>query len=134
VTEAKITENPQLNSVPSDSAQAAPTEVTFPPKKQSPPCSENICANGHSWPPTLALSSCTGCGSPVLAMLMENCPYCNEPTQVTRLRTDHFPSGGQVVKACKGQVGSAEITIIELERTHAVEVESRPSKKDAPCA
>ena len=83
-------------------------QVSFPQTpKPVQPCSENVCERGHRWAPTLALTKCQGCQAPVLAVLMTNCPVCNEPVARFKLRTDHLAGGGPVVKACKGEEGPA---------------------------
>jgi hypothetical protein len=96
-------------------------------------CSENTCINGHTWVPTLALAKCgygtsngwNGCGAPILAVKMENCPHCGEPVGKFRLRIDHTPpSRGPVPLCIPGSATNAEVNEIVLERNHYKEAEN----------
>jgi hypothetical protein len=93
------------------------------------PCSwiEGVC--GHKWVPTLALAGCRGCGSPILMVKQENCPYCNEPAKTVVVRSDHVPKGGGVVERCKGQAPGGETLDIVMERTQWKEIEANGDKK-----
>lgn len=116
--EEKITENP-----------SGPEFVEAPQREGW--CSENVCSKGHKWIPTVGIAKCPGCQAPVLMVLMENCPWCAEPVEGLKLRTDHAARGLGVAMACKGQLGSAEMGVIELRREHAREIEVK-EKKDEP--
>lgn len=85
-------------------------------------CTSNQCSGGHVWPAKLALVDCPGCAAPVLLVLMEQCPQCNEPTQTFRMRTDHIMKGGGYTAQCKGQKNAAEVTEICMERQHAQQI------------
>lgn len=92
-------------STPSDStnepaavetAVAEATPLQFPEVAILRPCTQITCINGHSWGPKLALAKCgygmpqgwMGCGEPLLACKMENCPRCNEPIAEIKIRFD----------------------------------------------
>jgi hypothetical protein len=73
----------------------------------------------------MTIAACPGCGSPFLAIQMTNCPYCNEPTVRTELRSDHIPAGpaapAQIVAVCKpGHATKNAITQIVIERSEEV--------------
>ena len=59
----------------------------------------------------------------MMAMLMSNCPICNEPTSKSYLRIDHLPQGGSITPICKGSETLAESTMVTLEHTHYAVVE-----------
>lgn len=82
-------------------------------------CSSNSCSAGHVWQPVLALTKCPGCNSQLLVVKMVNCPICNEPSQLFRLRTDHLPQGGAVTPMCKGSASLGDVGVIEIVRQHA---------------
>lgn len=111
--------------------QPAPVEVKFEETRLEGWCSENVCSRGHKWVPTVGIAKCGGCGAPVLARMMENCPWCFEPVERFKLRTDHLARGGVVTAMCKGQVGMAEVGVIEMECGHAREVEENGEKFSA---
>lgn len=104
---------------------AVEPEVPFKdqPQVRLEPCSWNKCTNGHTWPVGLAVARCGGCGGLILAIKMEQCPICNEPTEKTKFRSDHLPQGAKVVASCRGEQSVAEQGDIELERRHYKEVE-----------
>lgn len=91
--------NLSLSTTEPAAAETAVTEATplqFPEVAVLRPCTQITCINGHSWGPKLALAKCgygmpqgwMGCGEPLLAMKMENCPRCNEPIAEIKLRFD----------------------------------------------
>lgn len=86
-------------------------------------CSFNRCPAGHEWVPGVILVKCPGCEGPVLAVRMENCPVCNEPTKTFSLRTDHITKQMGVNPLCKGGDSNGEVGVIEIERHHAEEWE-----------
>ncbi len=62
----------------------------------------------------------------MLALAMQNCPACNEPTASTKLRLDHMPlHGGQLLPLCRGSATLAEALAIEIQHGHAAEEEER---------
>lgn len=67
----------------------------------------------------MALVACPGCKEQLLAMMMVNCPVCNEPVAKTEIRSDHMPQGGAITPICRGSASLADITTIVLEHTHA---------------
>ena len=100
----------------------------FPEQVKVELCSWNRCAAGHKWPVTAGLAKCGGCGGMVLAVKMENCPVCNEPSEGTQVRTDYLPHGGPILMVCRGQAHPVAMTnMIEIERTHAKEIEETGS-------
>jgi len=96
--------------------------VPFPEEAQSASqslCSYSICTNGHTFPPTLTITPCPDCQTPVLAVKMVNCPFCNEPVATTQIRTDHLSSGMRLAPMCKPSTTTqAEVTQITLTRAH----------------
>jgi len=96
--------------------------MNFPEMVKIEPCSSNECANGHRWPPQLAIANCPGCGGQILMVRMINCPVCNEPTKKFRMRTDHASTGFGIAALCRGHVGQAESNQIEMERKHTEQV------------
>ena|SRR2546427_38468 len=94
-------------------------KASFPEVVKIEPCSSNECPNGHKWPPQLAIANCPGCGGQILMVRMINCPICNEPTKVFRLRTDHTGQAMGIAAACRGQKGMAESNLIEMTRNAA---------------
>lgn len=87
-------------------------------------CSLNICGNGHSWVPSIAVGRCPGCGGPVMAIRMENCPICNEPVVKMNVRSDHLPKGGRISACCLNEPTHNEVVFVEISRNHAVDVEN----------
>lgn len=86
------------------------------------PCSVSRCAAGHEWVPQLRIAQCPGCGAPMLVLLMQNCPACNEPTAGSDLRLDHMPqASGQLLPICRGSATMAEAIKIELKHSHAAD-------------
>lgn len=91
-----------------------------------PACSTSRCRCGHVWRPELRIATCPGCAAPMLVLLMQNCPACNEPTSATNLRLDHMPqASGQLMPICRGAATLAEPILIELRHTHAADEEAR---------
>lgn len=88
-------------------------------------CSRHACVAGHEWSPKLAIVQCPGCNEQMLAMLMSNCPICNEPVAKTFIRTDHLPHGGAITPICKGSESLAESTLVVLTHTHAADEAER---------
>lgn len=89
-------------------------------------CSTSRCGCGHVWRPELRIATCPGCAAPMLVLLMQNCPACNEPTSATNLRLDHMPqASGQLMPICRGAATLAEPILIELRHTHAADEEAR---------
>jgi hypothetical protein len=93
------------------------------------PCTWNECLKGHRWPPAAAIAKCEGCGGPVLAIRMENCPFCNEPNTRVSLRSDYIPRGAGIGQRCKGAKIQGESGDIELVRHQWVEVEANGEPK-----
>lgn len=90
-------------------------------------CTFNQCSRGHRWPPKLQISNCPQCHTPVIAMLKEQCPICNEPVDKCVLRSDHTPRGAGVPPACTGQTGMSDCIEMVLVRDY-------PGKERAcPC-
>lgn len=112
----------QIEPVPQHDAG----KTMFPEVTQLRYCTANVCVNGHEWIPKMALARCgygtptgwNGCGAPVLAIKMENCPQCNQPVRKLRFRTDYTPPAPCPVPICiPGSVSNAEVQEIVLERT-----------------
>lgn len=100
-------------------------EVVFEdkPKELYPLCSEHRCIEGHVWMPTIKVANCGGCGGPVVAIKMENCPICNQPAEYTRLRIDHIGYKQALHAICRGVPTNAEVVMAEMKRTHWQESE-----------
>lgn len=124
--EPKIAQNnpAQSNYLDSKLSDNLTAEQIFKPEVIARPCSENMCERGHSWQPKLQIVQCRGCGSPILAVKMEQCPLCNEPVKHFRLRSDHLSSGVQIMPMCRGASTHAEVVEIMLDRHHATETEN----------
>lgn len=86
-------------------------------------CSEHVCKDGHVWVPTIKVGTCGGCGGPVLAVKMENCPVCNEPSVYTRIRIDHIGYKQPLHAICRGVATNAEVVMAEMKRGHWTEAE-----------
>ena len=108
------------------------TPVLFPEVSLLKPCSELVCRNGHSWSPSLALAKCgygtpqgwMGCGTPILAVQMQQCPTCNEPTDRFRLRIEHTPPTPYPTPVCiPGSKSHAEIVMVEIPFRHYLKPE-----------
>lgn len=106
-----------------------PTTVDFQQSLLPVPCTTHKCANGHSWAAVLRVAACPGCGSAMLALMMVNCPVCNEPTSTTAIRLDHLPQGGQVLPLCKGSATLAEAKQIVIEHTHAADEQEAKNER-----
>jgi hypothetical protein len=104
------------------------TEMPIPFPETAPPptsvCSWNECPAGHRWPPTIGVASCQGCGSPVVAFMKTQCPYCNEPTVRSMVRSDFVPRGAGLASRCQGQKPLGESVDLELLRTEWVKIDS----------
>lgn len=82
----------------------------------------------------------------MLALMMQNCPQCNEPTAATDLRLDHgtlpllTDGNGQLRPLCCGAQTLSEALRIEIRHSHAQDeerghvVREVVSKADAPDA
>lgn len=53
---------------------------------------------------------------PMLAVKLENCPYCNEPPIHFHLRVDFVPKGGGIAKRCLGQPVRGETVDVDMDR------------------
>lgn len=93
------------------------------------PCSSNECPQGHKWPCQMIIQQCPGCGGQILLVRMSNCPVCNEPTKMFRMRTDHTQQGFGIAALCRGQRGPAESNLIEMTRQAAEEVVEKWDEK-----
>ncbi len=93
------------------------------------PCTSSTCTAGHVWPATLRVAQCPGCGGGVLALMMVNCPVCNEPVATTTIRMDHLPQNGQLLPLCRGSATLAEAKVITIEHTHATDEQSSEVKR-----
>lgn len=114
---------------PSQVVNGAPN-CPFPEGPTPPalePCSYNECTQGHKWPAILALARCPGCTGAIIAVQKTNCPFCNEPTSRSVLRSDFVPRGAGVVARCQGQIPIGESLDVECQRTgwKAAEKETR---------
>lgn len=109
-------ERPESLPVPFESGVEPPPAPT--------PCSHNECLAGHRWPAILALATCPGCTTPILAVQKTQCPYCNEPIQRTILRSDFVPRGTGIAPRCKGVSPMGESLDIEMTRKGWQEAEA----------
>jgi hypothetical protein len=119
---------------------AAPASSIFHENTQLRLCTANVCKSGHEWIPKVTLAKCgygtpqgwNGCGSPVLAVKLENCPVCNEPPFQMRFRTDHTPPTQFILPICiPGTANVAESTEVVLTRNYEL-VEAGYDKKFPP--
>jgi len=101
----------------------ANTPISFPEVTQIRPCTALSCRNGHQWQPLVALAKCghgtsqgwNGCGNPILAIKLVNCPFCNEPTTHIKFRIDVTPPTPYPVPLCvPGSVSHAETIFVEV--------------------
>jgi hypothetical protein len=100
--------------------------VDFGPEQAAPiQCSRHECENGHKWPIKLALINCPGCGGQMFALMMVQCPICNEPTKLTAIRMDHLAQGGGIMPICKGSATLAESITIQMDHAHATQEQAR---------
>ena len=99
------------------------TPVVFPEVTQLRPCSALTCRNGHQWQPLVALAKCghgtsqgwNGCGNPILAIKLVNCPFCNEPTTKIKIRIDVTPPTPYPIPLCiPGSASHAETIFVEV--------------------
>src|SRR5229473_2001279 len=99
----------------------AGVKAQFPEMVKIEPCSSNECANGHKWPPQLAIQNCPGCGGQILLVRMIQCPVCNEDMKKTSYRQDFTNQGFGIASLCRGQKGQAESVRIECTHNAAKE-------------
>lgn len=95
-------------------------------------CTTMSCASGHVWTPTLELTPCPGCKSPLLAIKMVNCPICNEPSVSMELRADHVGRATPITPICQGSASTAEIIKIALKLSHAADTEQNYKDRQMP--
>lgn len=104
---------------------AVEEKTLFPEVTQLRFCTANVCVNGHEFVPKMALAKCgygtpqgwNGCGSPVLAVKMENCPACNQPVEKIRFRMDYTaPTQFPIPMCIPGSQTQAEVQEIILHR------------------
>jgi len=116
-----------------EGTEAAPVSGIFPESVVLKDCTCVTCTNGHSWVPMAAMAKCgfgtpqgwNGCGSPVVAFKMANCPQCNEPAAKLRLRIDYTPPCQYPVPLCiPGSRSHAETLFIEAELRHYQQTEA----------
>src|SRR5579871_3925694 len=126
-----------------EAAQQSPasvdaTPIQFPESAPLEPCTFLECPKGHRWTPQLHLAKCgygtpqgwNGCGSPMLAIRMLNCPTCNEPTKKLRLRVDHTGPAPYPVPLCiPGSSTGTEVIVVEIEFGHAAQTEAAETAK-----
>lgn len=101
-------------------------EITLSPFSYDEPpkaafCSVMACPSGHEWPPTLQITQCPGCRTPVIAIKMTNCPVCNEPSATMKVRADHLSRGIAITATCRGSATQADTHMIELKLDHAAQ-------------
>ena len=138
MSEVNLPETPAV-AVPQESnALVEATPVQYPEVTILRPCSMMECANGHQWQPMLALAKCgygtnhgwIGCGAPMLAVKMTQCPVCNEPTGKFRLRVDHTGPVPYPVPMCvPGSKSNAEVLSIDIDFHHSQETEAIETAK-----
>ncbi len=97
-----------------------PVELLGWTSKRAEACSEQICANNHSWAPQLAIPHCGECKNPLIALRQVNCPICNEPVVKTRLRIDHLAGTHPITKTCQKEYHiGPEYIVIEIDHIHS---------------
>lgn len=77
-------------------------------------CTRQVCGAGHVWAPQVAVAKCEGCGSPVVAVRMVNCPWCNEEVGELALRVERVSNGIPIVPVCKGMEPKGEMWEVEV--------------------
>ena len=87
---------------------------TEPPRVE--PCTFAECLAGHKWPPRILVVQCPGDSGPYLAVQQGNCPVCNEPQRLVRLRVDFVPTGSGAQARCKGATPYGESIDVEMVR------------------
>lgn len=65
----------------------------------------------------------------MIALMMVQCPVCNEPTSASALRIDHIPQGGGIMPLCRGGGSMAELLVVELRHEHAAVEEQRYTER-----
>lgn len=94
--------------------------VDFGERPAPTPCSFNECINGHRFPPLIQIGKCPGCGSPIIAVKMVNCPICNEPVGRLSVRQEHVPQGGQILPLCAGSPTLNDVMQLDIHRNHHI--------------
>lgn len=99
------------------------TPISYPEVAILRPCSYLECRNGHQWGALLAVAKCgygtpqgwMGCGAPILAVKLVNCPVCNEPNTKFKIRIDNTPPVPHPVPLCiPGSSSHAETVMVEI--------------------
>lgn len=66
----------------------------------------------------------------MLALMMVNCPICNEPTNNTFLRMDHLAQGGGIQPLCKGGATLAETIGLQIPHNHAAQEQTNYKERE----
>ena len=112
----------QLQSAPT-TPQEQNTPVAYPEVATLRPCSYLECTNGHQWQAMVAVAKCgygtpqgwAGCGAPILAVKLVNCPVCNEPNTKFKIRIDNTPPIPYPTPLCiPGSTSHAESVFVEI--------------------
>lgn len=102
-----------------NSPEITPSPFTYQETATPVSCSIMVCSGGHEWTPTLQITQCPGCKSPLLAIKMVQCPKCNEPACSMRLRVDHLSRGAAITSICRGSASQAEVISLDIELRHS---------------
>ena len=115
-----------------NSPEITPSPFTYEEQPLAVLCSVMACQSGHTWVPTLQVTQCPGCKSPLLAIKAVNCPQCNEPSTSLRLRSDHLSRGTAITPICRGSASQAEIIQLDIPLQHAALVQANFKEREMP--
>jgi len=115
-----------------NSPEITPSPFTYHDPAPQVACSVMACPSGHEWSPTLQITQCPGCKSPILAIKMVNCPQCNEPASALRLRSDHLSRGAAITPTCRGSASQAEIIMLDIKLQHATILQENYKERELP--
>lgn len=114
------------NPPPQDKISVVGEEV-FKEIKLIVPCSYVVGICGHQWKlihnSNVAFVKCNACECGVLAVKMENCPFCNEPASQMVVRSDYVPRGQGVPKRCQGEIPQGDSLDLVIEKSHWVKAQ-----------
>lgn len=115
-----------------NSPEITPSPFTYSDPAPQVGCSVMSCSGGHEWTPTLQITQCPGCKSPIVAIKMVNCPNCNEPAVALRLRSDHLSRGAAITPICRGSATQAEVITMDIELRHSAILQANHVERVLP--
>jgi hypothetical protein len=141
--EASLVEEAKQLTISETGPAPGDTPISYPEVAIIRPCSYLECSNGHQWQAMVALAKCghgtsqgwNGCGAPILAIKLVNCPFCNEPNTKMRIRIDNTAPVPYPVPMCvPGSVGHQETVYADIEWTRWKQTEEAELAKLAKAA